>query len=108
MASTIGEVRTYVHTGSTLNVDAWFEQLKRGRTFVSNGPFLEFTVNGQLPGTEIIARPGDVITIRARVASHPAIALPKVAVSLVPPLGIASFRRGPQRHPATSLDSRQA
>jgi hypothetical protein len=57
-------------------VDAWFEQLERGRSFVSNGPFLEFTVDGKLPGTELNLASGDLVTIRARVLSHPAIGLP--------------------------------
>jgi hypothetical protein len=74
--STIGEVRTFVHTGSTLDVDAWFAELECGRSFVSNGPFLEFTVDGHLPGTELKVAAGDSVMIRARVLSHRAIGLP--------------------------------
>ena len=50
--STLGEVRTYVHTGDKFDVDDWFRAFKAGHTFVSNGPALEFTVDGELPGTE--------------------------------------------------------
>ncbi len=71
--ATMGEVRTYVYTGRRLDLDAWFDGLRRGRTFVSNGPGLEFTVDGQLPGSEIDRRRGDQVTIRARARSHPAI-----------------------------------
>ena len=35
--STIGEVRTYVHTGAQFDVDTWFRNLKAGHTFVING-----------------------------------------------------------------------
>ena len=56
--STIGEVRTYVHLGDKFDVDNWFRQFKAGHTFVSNGPALEFTVDGELPGTELTRSPG--------------------------------------------------
>lgn len=52
-ASTIGEVRTFVYTGSTFSVDKWFAGLKAGNTFVSNGPALLFDADGMLPGTAI-------------------------------------------------------
>ena len=75
--STIGEVRTYVHTGPTLDVNAWFENLQKGHTFVSNGPVLEFTVDNELPGTELSRNAGDRVFIKARVLSHPMIGIPK-------------------------------
>ncbi len=80
--STIGEVRTYVHTGPTLDIDAWFENLREGHTFVSNGPVLEFTVDNQLPGTELSRKSGDKVRIKAQVLSHPSIGVPK-ALTLV-------------------------
>lgn len=75
--STIGEVRTYVKTGLELDIDAWFKGLENGNTFVSNGPALEFTVDGQLPGSEIPKKKGETITILAKVLGHEAVALPK-------------------------------
>ncbi|MCK5705742.1 MAG: CehA/McbA family metallohydrolase, partial [Cyclobacteriaceae bacterium] len=51
--STLGEVRTFVYTGNTFSADAWFEGLKSGHTFVSNGPALFLDADGALPGTEI-------------------------------------------------------
>lgn len=79
--STIGEVRTYVHTGPNLNIDAWFAGLKQGHTFVSNGPVLDFTVNDLLPGSELQIDPGQPVHIQARVTSHPAIGHP-IALTL--------------------------
>src|SRR5262245_63879929 len=32
---------------------AWLEGLKRGRTFVTNGPLLHFTLGGKMAGSEI-------------------------------------------------------
>lgn len=75
--STIGEVRTYVHTGEKLDADAWFANLKKGHTFVTNGPAIEFTVNGRLPGSQITARSGDAARIAVKVLSHGAIGIPK-------------------------------
>lgn len=80
--STIGEVRTFVHTGPELDIDAWFSGLKQGHSFVSNGPFLEFEVDGKLPGSDLAKSPGDTVKITARVLSYPAIGLPK-ALTLV-------------------------
>ncbi|MEN1680850.1 MAG: CehA/McbA family metallohydrolase [Planctomycetota bacterium] len=48
----IGNVRVYAYTGDhqQLDPDAWFDAVKRGRTFVSNGPMLDFRVEQAAPG----------------------------------------------------------
>lgn len=76
--STLGEVRTFVHTGKTLDLDDWFAGLKAGRTFVSNGPALDFTVNGQRPGSEIKADGKGRIKVLARARGHEKVGLPEV------------------------------
>jgi hypothetical protein len=76
--STIGEVRTYVHTGDKFDVDAWFRNFKAGHTFVSNGPALEFTVDGELPGTELARGPGAQVRLHARALGQARIGLPTV------------------------------
>jgi len=76
--STVGEVRTFVHAGTTFDADNWFRNFKAGHTFVSNGPALEFTVDDKLPGTELSRSTGGVVKIRARVLGHARIGLPKV------------------------------
>jgi hypothetical protein len=50
---TVGESRVYAYTGDIFSVDRWFDALKRGRTFVTGGPMLDFSVDGHLPGDEI-------------------------------------------------------
>ncbi len=50
---TVGDSRIYVYTGRDFNADDWFQALKRGHTFVTVGPMLEFTVDGKLPGDQI-------------------------------------------------------
>jgi len=74
--STIGEVRTYVHTGDKFDVDDWFRNFKAGHTFVSNGPVLEFTVDDELPGTELRRSPGTRVKIRAQAKGQTRIGLP--------------------------------
>ena len=76
--STLGEVRTFVHTGDTLDLDRWFAGLEAGHTFVSNGPALDFTVNGQLPGSEIKADGKGTVKIHARALGHEKVGLPEV------------------------------
>lgn len=51
---TVGEVRVYAQIGpQPFTADAWFESVRKGHTFVSNGPMLQFTVDGVLPGDEV-------------------------------------------------------
>ncbi len=75
--SMMGEVRTYVHTGPEFDVDAWFQSLGRGQTFVTNGPMLELLVEGQLPGSHIEKEAGEKVTITGKVFGHPKIGIPE-------------------------------
>ncbi len=76
--STIGECRTYVYTGGDrLDIDAWFDGLRRGRTFVTNGPMLELTVDGELPGSELAREAEATVRIRARARGHADVGTPK-------------------------------
>ncbi|HUQ94057.1 MAG TPA: CehA/McbA family metallohydrolase [Bryobacteraceae bacterium] len=49
----MGSSRVYAYLGAGLSWDAWVEAIRAGRTFVTNGPLLQFEVNGHLPGGEI-------------------------------------------------------
>ena len=49
----VGLERVYVHAGPVLSHERFLAGLKSGRTFVTNGPLLEFTVNGKGPGDEV-------------------------------------------------------
>ena len=99
--STIGEVRTYVHTGDKFDVDTWFRRFKAGHTFVSNGPALEFTVDGALPGSELNHSPGTRVRIRARAIGHARIGLPTV-LRVEGPSGILKEIKG--EHGETELE----
>jgi hypothetical protein len=71
--STLGEVRTFVYTGNTFSADSWFDGLKNGRTFVSNGPALFLEADGALPGAEIIKGKGSTTRLLVKAISHPSI-----------------------------------
>ena len=80
-ASTIGDVRTFVYTGSKFSPDAWFEGLKVGHTFVTNGPALFLDVDGKLPGSEINKQRGSKAKIKLKAISNPGIGkITRVAV----------------------------
>ena len=49
----MGTGRVYAYLGSGLSWDGWTDAIRKGRTFVTNGPLLQFQVNGETPGGEI-------------------------------------------------------
>jgi hypothetical protein len=66
--STLGYTRTYAHLapGAPLTYANWIEAVRAGRTFVTNGPLLSFTVNDQEPGATIqVPHAGQTVRIRA-------------------------------------------
>ncbi len=67
----VGSVRTYVHTGTRgLDMAAWFEGLRAGRAFVSSGPLVELTIDGQMPGEQVaLPASGGTVEIVGRVQS---------------------------------------
>jgi hypothetical protein len=66
----MGSSRVYVYLGPKLTWDGWVDSIRRGRTFVSNGPLLEFTVNGEIPGAEIrLPAGGGPVEIAGRLES---------------------------------------
>ncbi|MFP6622354.1 MAG: CehA/McbA family metallohydrolase [Myxococcota bacterium] len=75
--STLGEARTYVHLEGEFDVNAWFAGLEAGRTFISNGPILEFRADGQLAGSEIHVEAGHPARIELSVTGHKGVGLPR-------------------------------
>ncbi len=66
---TIGDSRIYVYTGRRFDADEWFAAFRAGRTFVTTGPMLEFTVDGRPPGEVLKASRGQNLHIRARMTA---------------------------------------
>ena len=66
----IGADRTYAYLGPNLAYAAWVEALRGGHTFVTNGPLLDFRINGRLPGDEIrLPAEGGTLEIQGKVTS---------------------------------------
>jgi hypothetical protein len=49
----VGMNRVFVHAGPRLDYAAFLAALKAGRTFATNGPLLELSIDGREPGDEI-------------------------------------------------------
>ena len=64
-----GGQRVYVYTGADLDYRRWVEAYRQGRSFASNGPLLEFSVNGELAGSELELEAGEQVRVQASVVS---------------------------------------
>jgi hypothetical protein len=63
----VGYNRVYVRLDEPFSSQAWFRGLARGRSFVTNGPALLVTADGDDPGASIELRPGERRTIRLAI-----------------------------------------
>jgi hypothetical protein len=70
-----GLLRVFAHSGSRLDHTAFLDAIRKGRTFVTNGPLLEFVLEPETKGSESSAEIGDELKldagrhrIRARVS----------------------------------------
>jgi len=69
---TIGENRAYVCLGKErFSADAWFDAFRKGHTFTTSGPMLEFRVNDALPGDELRLKSDRKLRVRARAWGDP-------------------------------------
>ncbi|MEX2512484.1 MAG: CehA/McbA family metallohydrolase [Cyclobacteriaceae bacterium] len=101
--STLGEVRTFVFTGNTFSADSWFEGLKNGHTFVSNGPALFLEADGNLPGTEITHSKGTLTNLSIKALSNASIGtIERVAVYNND--GLVMEKTNPQRADSLQID----
>jgi hypothetical protein len=75
---TIGAVRVYAYVGRDVpfTPDAWFDALRRGRTFVSNGPVLEFRVDAAMPGDEIVFEEDRQLPVEVTARGCPGVSAP--------------------------------
>jgi hypothetical protein len=69
--NTVGTVRSYVHVGEARTMPGWFEGLRAGRTFVTNGPLLRLDVGEAGMGDQIDAKPGTQLRVQARADLSP-------------------------------------
>jgi hypothetical protein len=65
-----GWERVYARTDGPLSAESFARALRQGRTFATNGPWLELTVDGGEPGETLDLSPGERVTITARATGH--------------------------------------
>jgi hypothetical protein len=67
----VGMNRVYVRTQGSLDHARWLGALKAGRSFATNGPLLELTINGHGLGEEVrLPAGGGEVTARVRLRSN--------------------------------------
>jgi hypothetical protein len=66
-----GSERTYVNVGEQFSPRAWFDAWSNKRSFVSNGPVVEFKVNGDSDKFEFDLAQGDTVSISAKASVNP-------------------------------------
>ena len=66
-----GVSRSYVKGSPEATPDAWYASFRAGHTYVTNGPFLEFSVNGHQMGDEIHVMRGSRLEISAEALLNP-------------------------------------
>jgi hypothetical protein len=68
----VGYNRVYVHLGGRFDHDRWWEGLRAGRSFVTNGPLLRALADGKLPGHVFRAAPGEevAVAVKARLTTR--------------------------------------
>jgi TolB protein len=66
----IASVRTYAFVGPQFTATAWIDAVKQGHTFFSNGPLMEFKIDGRIPGESIhLPASGETVTLEGKVWS---------------------------------------
>ncbi len=65
----VGLYRTYAYLDDNLSYDAWCASVRAGRTFLSGGPILSFTVDGHQVGDTVNLKGPGTVQVEAQVES---------------------------------------
>jgi TolB protein len=66
----VGTSRTYAFVGKAFTTQTWLDAIRRGHTFFTTGPLLDFQISGHLPGDAIhLPRTGGTVEIEGSVWS---------------------------------------
>ena len=102
----VGTVRTYalLDRHQRFTYETWKEAIRRGRTFVTYGPLMEFVVDGKLPGSRIhMRRDGGTVDVTWELAS---VTVPMTRVELMVNGEIRASRAVNPAHAAGSFRTR--
>ncbi len=67
VASIPGRDRFYTQVSGEFSIEAWIEAIRQGRTFVTNGPFLDLSIDGEGIGAELTRDGPTTVAIEGRV-----------------------------------------
>ena len=62
--------RVYSQTNGEFEYESWLDGVRKGRTFITNGPALFLSVSGHEPGDTIEVEPGTRLNVHANWNSH--------------------------------------
>lgn len=65
-----GSVRTYVKVNDSFTPKSWNENLKAGKSFVTNGPMIDFHIAKKEMGSTIAAKVGDTLHVEGEAYIH--------------------------------------
>ncbi|MBC8351074.1 MAG: CehA/McbA family metallohydrolase [Planctomycetes bacterium] len=65
-----GQARAYVKVEGDFSYEKWIAALKKGRTFVTNGPMFEFTINDHQPGDVITLEEPGLVQVKVAIKSQ--------------------------------------
>ncbi|MBP86004.1 MAG: hypothetical protein CMJ64_04685 [Planctomycetaceae bacterium] len=65
-----GQARVYVYVEGEFTYERWIESLKAGRTFATNAPMFDFTVDDQMAGSTLTLDQPGKLRVKARVTSQ--------------------------------------
>ena len=66
-----GRERFYTKIDGPLRYGTWIDQVRRGRTFVTNGPILDFAIDSAIVGDELVLERPGAVTLEGRVRFDP-------------------------------------
>lgn len=67
----LGDCRTYVRLEGEPSMRAWTEAATAGKSFITTGPVIDFTVNGAGPGAEVVvAEDAETVDVSLHVRSE--------------------------------------
>jgi hypothetical protein len=76
----VGYNRVYVHLPGAPTYEAWWQGLRDGRSFVTNGPMLVVSANGELPGAVFRSPGGGPVDVEITVDVFSADPIPGIQV----------------------------
>ena len=100
----LGDCRTYVHLGEDTSMQAWTDGLVAGKSFMTTGPMVNFTIDGASPG-DTLQRDETTETVTVKLTVRSEVAAIETIDFIANGQVVKQFRLDPQT-PACDLPQR--